>query len=539
MAMSTPNSQPVPVRIVGSSIFGRHPIISDERTWNMFISDDWLLNFAGYEQAAEILGTQAEGRGLFHSTRGNFLLAVFGSNIYRIDANLGWSFLASIGTSVGEVFMDENLSSQICIVDGAASGTGAPLAYIYNYSSGLSNPVRTVNFTGTPQNFTVNYVTYQNTYFIFGNGNTDASGSQWFIYQTGYNAITPTTAWDLAYVQTLTLQTKPDFAKACLRIPSHGNNLLVMGSTVCEIWTNVGGLQVYQRQSSINIDYGVASVSTIDASDDMICWLGINEKSSPAIMVMTGGKATSISTDGIDYLLSTVRHPEDSTAMFYREDGHVFYILTFFNAQDNFTIMYDFTTQKFFDLTDWDFSYFPARRIAYFNNDIYFVSLKQGSLMRLGTDITSMSPNGREVYEIPRIRKCDTYRLPGGDRFIVNQFSFTIENGVEQNIDLQFECDGYILGELSNGIMLCEDDVPMLVEEGSCEVYRPRIDITVSKNGGETFGNVNSYYMHATGHYKNQPRFNQLGEANQFTIQMRFWGFGSFVIANGMLEVRQ
>src|SRR6185437_1629246 len=176
------------------------PIISDERTWNMFISDDWLLNFAGYEQAVDILGEDSEGRGLFHSTRGNFLLAVFGSNIYRIDQNLGWTFLFSIGTSSGEVFMDENLSSQICIVDGAASGTGAPQAYIYNY--GLALPaVQRVNF-GTPaQNFIVNYVTYHNTYFIFGNGNTDASGSQWFIYKSGYIPASPSTAYDLKYVE--------------------------------------------------------------------------------------------------------------------------------------------------------------------------------------------------------------------------------------------------------------------------------------------------------------------------------------------------
>jgi hypothetical protein len=434
--------------------------------------------------------------------------------------------------------MDENLSSQICIVDGAASGTGAPQAYIYNYASGIGL-VQPVNFTGTPQTFTVNYITYQNTYFIFGNGNTDASGSQWFIYKSGYIPASPSTAFDLTYVQTLTLQTKPDFAKACLRIPSHGNNLLVMGSTVCEIWTNIAGLQVYQRQSSVNIDYGVASVSTIDSTDDMICWLGINEKSSPAIMVMTGGKATSISTDGIDFLLSTVQHPEDSTAMFYREDGHVFYILTFFNVVDNFSIMYDFTTQKFFDVTDWDFSYFPARRIAYFNNDVYFVSLKQGSLMRMGTQITTMSTNATNQYEIPRVRKCNTYRLPGSDRFIVNQFSFTVENGVEEDVDFQIECDGYIIGQLSNAIMYSEDDLPLLVEGGTCQIYRPRIDVTISKNGGETFGNVNSYYMHATGQYKNQPRFNKLGEANQFTIQMRFWGFGAVVIANGFLEVYQ
>lgn len=526
----TPGATQIPVRIVGSSIFGRHPIISDERTWNMFISDEWLINFAGYSQAVEILTTPSEGRGLYHSTRGNFLLAVLGANIYRIDANLGFTFLFSMSTSTGEVFMDENLSSQIAIVDGSET------AYIYNYTVGT---VDEANFTGTPQSFTPNYVTYQNTYFIFGNGNTDSSGSQWYIYKTGYNPASPATAWDIEYVQTLTLQTKPDFAKACIRIPSHGNNLLVLGSTVAEIWTNVAGLQTYQRQSSINIDYGVASVSTIAASDDMIAWLGINEKSSPPIMIMLGGKAQRLSTDGIDYLLSRVRNPAQSTAMFYRQDGHVFYILTFYSPEDNFSIMYDFTTQKFFDITDWDFSYHPARQMAYFNNEIYFVSLKQGSLMRISTDITSISTDIQNDYEIPRIRKCDTYRLPGSERFIVNQFSFTIENGVEPNVDYQFECDGYILGEESGSIMYSEDDYPLLVEGGSCQIYTPRVDVTLSKNGGETYSNAVSYYMHKTGNYKNQPRFNKLGEANQFTIQMRFWGFGAVVIANGMLEVYQ
>lgn len=528
----TPNAKQVPVNIVGSSTFGRHPIISDERTWNMFISDNWLLNFAGYHEAVHILGLGEEGRGLFHSARGNFMLAVIASNVYRINPGLGYQFLLSIGSSSGEVFMDENLSSQIAIVDGTA------VAYIYNYD--IPSPaISTINFTGTFAPFIPNYVAYHNTYFLFGNGNQDSSGSQWYIFKSGYNPSTHANPYDLNFVEVLTLQTKPDFAKAVIRIPSHGNNILVMGMTVCEIWANVPGLQIYQRQSSINIDFGVASVATIAAMDDMIVWLGINEKSNTAIMVMKGGTATGLSTDGIDYYLSFIKFPADSTAMFYREDGHVFYILTFFNPEDNFSIMYDFTTEKFFDITDWDFSFHPARQIAYFNNEIYFVSLKQGSIMHLSTDITNISTDNFNSYEIPRIRKCNTFRLPGSDRFIVNQFSFTIQNGVEQNVSLTYECDGYVLDEVDDNIIFSEDDLPILVEAGSCSIYQPRIDVSISKNGGETYSNPLSYNMHATGNYKNQPRFNKLGEANQFTIQMRFWGFGAFVCSEGFLEVYQ
>lgn len=523
----TPNAQQVPVKIVGSSVFGRHPIISDERTYNMYISDNWLINFAGYEEAIRILAQGNEGRGLFHSVRGNFLLAVIGSNVYRINPNNGVSFIASISSQTGEVFMDENLSSQIVIVDGTTT------AYIYNYST-IVNGLGIVNFG---KNFVPNYVTFQNTYFIFGNGLQTSTGSQWYIYKTGFDLVTPSTGYDLVFVQELTLQTKPDYAKAAIRIPGHGNNLLVLGTTVGELWTNLGGLQVYQRQSSINIDYGVASVSTIAASDDMVVWLGINEKSAPAIMVMAGGQAQRLSTDGIDYLLSQVNRPDRSTAMFYRQDGHVFYILTFYDQSDNFTIMHDFTTGKFYDLTDWDFSYYPARQMAYFEGEIYFISLKQGSLMRVGTDITFMKTDVQNTYEIPRIRKCDTLRLPGNERFIVNQFDFTVENGVERDVNFQYECEGYIIGETSGGIIYSEDDLPLLVEGGSCSIYRPRIDLRISKNGGETYSNPISYYMHATGQYKNMPRFNKLGEANQFTVQLRFWGFGAVVAQDGVLEV--
>lgn len=528
----TPGGTQVPVKIVGSSIFGRNPMISDERTWNLFISDNWLINFAGYNQAVDILPIGNEGRGLFHSTRGNFMIAVIASNVYRINANLGWVFLFSLNSIVGEVSIDENLSSQIVIVDGTSIG------YIYNYTTGAVGLIDYV-ISGGGVAFIPNYVTYHNTYFIFGNAAQDPSGSNWFIYKSGFNPTTLANPRQLVWVQTLALQTKPDFAKAVIRIPSHGNNILVLGTTVGEIWANVAGLQIYQRQSSVNLDYGVVSVSTIAASDDMVVWLGQNEKSSKSIMVMIGGRAERLSTDGIDDLLTTVIHPELSTAMFYRQDGHVFYILTFFDPADNFTIMHDFTTGKFFDLTDWDFTFHPARQIAFFNNEVYFISLKQGSLMRIGGHLNSISTDNQNDYEIPRVRKTDTYRLPASQRFIVNQFGFTVENGVEQNVDFQFECDGHILGEMSGSIMYSEDDLPLLVEGGSCQIYRPRIDVSFSKNGGHSYGNAISYYMHATGQYKNQPRFNQLGEANQITCQLRFWGFGGVVIADGFYEVRQ
>lgn len=529
----TPNSQEVPVRIVGSSVFGRYPTISAERTYNMFISDEWLVSFAGYIARTTLIDGDAEGRGMFHSVRGGFLLVVVGANVYRFDSisSVIPTAVGSLSTSAGEVFIDENLSSQICIVDGTST------IYIYNHATSTFGSA-VLDAHGS--DFTANYVTYQNTYFIFGNAKTDASGSNWYIYSSGY--IDSGTAFALTYVQTLALQTKPDFAIAALRIPGFGNNLIVFGTSVAEIWTQIASTQIYQRQTSINIDYGCASVATIASSDNMVCWLAINEKSAPCIMVMSGNQAQRISTDGIDYLLSTVIHPGDSTAFFYRQDGHLFYQLTFFNAADNFTLTYDFTTQKFFDLTDWDFSHHPARDVAYFNETTYFISLDDAKIYEMNSEITTYQPTADlVVYDIPRVRVCDTYRLDRPEKFLVDLFTFVVESGTTSGVTDLAQCYGYIMNETTDQIIYTEDGLPLLIESGYCTVGdlgKPRIDVTISKDGGITYSNAVPYVMHNTANFRAQPRFNRLGACNQFTIQMRFWNQGRVLVKNGVIEVR-
>ena len=125
----TPNSQQVEVNVVGSSVFGRYSKISDEKTFNMFVSDGWLVNYAGYEFVSQ-LSTGGEGRGLFHSVRGDFMVAVVGSSVFKIESNLAPLFVGSIDTSQGEVSIDENLNGQIAIADGAN-------VYIYHWATNV------------------------------------------------------------------------------------------------------------------------------------------------------------------------------------------------------------------------------------------------------------------------------------------------------------------------------------------------------------------------------------------------------------------
>jgi hypothetical protein len=505
----TADSQEIPVRIVGSSVFGIHETISVERSYNFYISssgdgeEEWLVNFPGFKGVLELIDTGVEGRGFYHSVRGGFLLAVAGAAVYKIDTLAAFpTQLGTIGSSTGEVFIDENLSGQVAIVDGLVT-------YIYNYILAPATIVPAV-YTNVPIDtiFNPNYVTYQNTYFIFGNSLTTANGSQWVVFEQNL----ANSDHSLKWVQTLTLQTKPDFAKAVLRIPGKGNNVIVIGSTVAELWNNVGGLQVYQRNSSINIDFGVASVSTIAANDEVVAWLGINEKSSPAIMAMKGGAAARISTDGIDNLLQKVNKPASSTAFLFRVGGHNFYVLTFIDPSDDFSIMYDFTTNKFFDVTDWNMTAFPARQIVYFGNKSYFISYKDGKIYEIGVDLTTYQylPNASSqglpiVYDMPCVRLTNTFRLPRPEKVKINLFTFTVESGTTAEI---FD-----------------------------DTHLPRVDLTISKNGGLAFSDVVSYDLKRTGKFQNQPRFINLGYAQQITYEMRIWSKGRKVLKNGIMEI--
>jgi hypothetical protein len=535
----TPNSKQEPVNIVGGSTFGRYHKISSEKTINMFISDKWLINTAGYQKIYELL-PEGLGRAIFTSIRGNRLIVVVDSFVYSLNEHLVPTFVGMLGTERGVVYIDENLNSQICIVDGLN-------AYIYNYSLPGTNLMVQTGLG----NLVPGYVDYHNTYFLFGNSNRTTNGSTWYAYQYA----TPTTITQATTGQ-FALQTKPDYALAVVRIPAQSANVLVMGTSVCEIWMQIGGLQNYRRNQNISVDYGCASVSTIASSDKFIAWLAINENNAPTIMVYNGQEFKPISTDGIDHQLSHIQYPAQSTAMFYRQDGHLFYQLTFYNPADNLTILYDCTTEMFFNLSDWDLNYHPAKNYAYFNGQTYFISLNDGDLYLSSTDLTTYNenlpnaiPDPTLIHEIQRIRICDTIRADDSSQFRPNTFVFTIEQGNDKNVT------GLSINSPGQDLLITEDlfnppDDTMYTEAGqpiadedSLDItsitipYQPRVDLTVSRDSGITWSNTVSRNLNPIGMRQNILNWENLGACNSLTLKLRFWGLSRFVANNGMVEL--
>lgn len=519
------------IDLIGSSTFGVTNKINCARTWNMYISDGWFVNYPGWKKVLELTSSigQNEGRGAFKSTRGNVGVAVVGNTVWELDLSANPNLIGNIDTHTGPVFMDENLNSQICIVDGVN-------AYIYN------REIRTLTKQNLLVDLVPNYVVYHNTYFLFGNAITTGNGAKWFAFSFDTDT-TIKSSYELA------LETKPDFAKAVVRLASKGNNVLVLGSSVAEIHTNVGGAIGYQRVSTINIDRGVISVATIDGLDNFVCWLAINEKSPVSLMVFDGTSSKQISTDGLDHQLQALKEPEKSFGFLYSVGGQLFYQFTFYGRDDNVSFAYNFKDDKIYNLSDWNMNLHPARKVVYLGNRTFFISIKNGSIYETGAQFLSQDENLQKPgavgykfennHEMQQIRVTNSFRKKDSSKFVGRLTGFTVEQGNDLNytrLSALSSCTEDIVTQTEEEDIVSQEGEQLVTEPSdSCIPYSPCIDLELSKDGGTTFSVPVRKTLNYYGERKNIIRWFPLGQANELALRYKFWGLSRFTCTNGYL----
>lgn len=471
--MADLNKIKLPVSIAGSNVFGRYPKIDPQQTYNMFISDGWAVDFAGHKRQVDI-EQEGEGRGIFYSPRYNHMLAVITNGVYIIDESIDAAKIAEIDTFAGDVFFAENNANQIAICDKQD-------IYIFDYTAASPAFQKVIIIDFIPI-----HIAFQDGYFIAA----AADKAEWRL-----SALNDGFTWGDAAENVGEFQTKADSVVACIPVPGKENQLMVMGSIVTQFWTDRGlALFPYQRNTGFNIDYGCLNAATIASGDNFVIWLGANEKSGPVIMYTSGGTVNQVSTDGINFKLSQLANPENAYGFLFKQDGHLFYQLTFPGDKDNLTLLYDFTTDKFFSLTDEFMNFHIAKRLAYFKNSYYFVSFRDGDIYELNNKFTEYDG---EI--IPRVRVTDTLRAPDTAPFIGHHLSFPIEQGY--------------------------------ADEES------RLDFAISKDGGASFGNYVPFPLNTLGTRKNHLDMWDFGYCNELTFQMRVHTHGRIAMTDGIAEI--
>lgn len=74
---------------------------------------------------------------------------------------------------------------------------------------------------------------------------------------------------------------------------------------------------------------------------------------------------------------------------------------------------------------------------------------------------------------------------------------------------------------------------------GFSNLSLPHVDLSISIDGGASFGNEWSNYLPPIGHRKNRLNWWQCGIANDFVAQFKFWSFnGRIICTDGEVNVR-
>lgn len=561
------NFKAMPLNVVGSSVFGRYPKISIEKTYNMFMSDNFMVPYAGYQIAlsSNLFQHGKVGRGVFTSTKFNKIVTVIDDKVYLVNINYSQQFnkvtnyqisqIGTLQTSTGVVYITENNKPQICISDGTS-------LYIYD-------PTATPVFKAIMTNFVPGFITFHDTYFICAasqdNTYTPPANNTWRLSDQNDGTNWPSDASHVGL-----LETKPDNVQAVLRFPSRGNMIFVMGRNVTESWFDTGAqLFPYQRTNQYNIDYGCLSPATVAYMDELVVWLAINEKSGPIIMYSDGGTPEKLTTDGIDYLFSNLQNPQDSQGFLYRQDGHLFYHINFYS--DNLSLFVDFNTKKIYHASDQNLNYFIASEIAFFNNQYYFVTRNNGNLFAFDTVFTTYQDVDQDgnvtINEIPRFRSCKNVRLPSQEYFIANDIGFTIETGETnyqqedggniflitqdgkniatqgENVLFLTQDDNYVLTQDNKNLSFQQkDNSPtniLISQQDEVLYFTPRVDLSVSYDGGATFGSDFPYVLPHIGKRRNRLMWWQGGAVNDMVCMFKFWGMGRFVVTDGIVNIRQ
>ena len=131
----------------------------------------------------------------------------------------------------------------------------------------------------------------------------------------------------------------------------------------------------------------------------------------------------------------------------------------------------------------------------------------------------------------------------------MRSLSFTMEQGQPNEITVVNQMQGQnVLGADSDTttlIITCENG-DQIGLDGQSEVitstsYFPSeaIYLSISRDGGENFGNQLEIPMNPTGVRKSRVIFQRLGMANDTTYKLIFTGYSRFLIQDGILELAQ
>lgn len=407
------------------------------------------------------------------------LLYAKGDFLYVVHRGTFWEVNnAGVKTSRGTLLTTtgrcfaSDNGTQIMIVDDDGNG------YIYTIATTTLAQIVDGDYPGATG------VTWQDGFFIV----TKPDSGRWYISDS-YDG----TSWVSSNFKNA--ESQPD--NNVLPLADHGT-VMIFGDKSTEFYGNTGSAGVpFSRIQGANLEWGLAAKGSLTKWQDSVMGLLRNEAGQVMVAKIEGYEAVPVSTSDLDALIRGYGTFSDATAFSYSLDQHPFYQINFPTGGASW--LYDGKTDVWSELASGagPVERHRAELSAFYLDQTIVSDYENGKLYRVDADV--YSDNGTPIRRLLVSKHLCNEGLP----LTIDEIRLFFETGV-----------GLTSGQGSD----------------------PTVMFRISKDGGQTWGAEKQKTLGAKGEYRTRVRLQQLGQAEDFVLELAMTDPVKFALVGEAVE---
>ncbi len=479
-------------------------------------------------------------------SKGDFFYVVHRGTLYSVNNAAVSTALGTIGTTSGKVYLEDN-GKQLMLTDGVNG-------YIYLFNLTIQS-ISTITHAGLVATLTTTlphglysgmevtisgavHAQYNGTFIIevvglnefeytmLGNPGGSASvvgtyttsqfqqiidpdypGAETLTWLDGYFIVNVPNSQQF-YISDLGngfVWDALDFASAesnpdnIVSVNSDNGNLYLFGDVSTEFWSNTGDLDFpFARISGGAIEWGCASRDSVVKYDNSLAFLAKNKMGEVIIARMNGYQPQRISTPELEYIINNYLAVEDCVSYSYMLGGHPMLVMSF--PTGNQTWLYDGLSNAWSELQSNNGGRHISELGENYINRILVTDYQNGNLYRLSPLV--YTDNGMPIY----MELISRHMSKDDKRITIYKIQLDMETGV-----------GLELGQGVN----------------------PQSMLSISKDGGHTYGTEQWVSIGAIGQYKSRAIWRRLGQSRDWTFKFRISDPVKRVIFDSSIEMRE
>ncbi len=300
-----------------------------------------------------------------------------------------------------------------------------------------------------------------------------------------------------------------------------------------EVWENAGaGTNLpFRRNNSLLMEVGTPAIASVQVGFDRMFFLAQDKDGLAGVMEVRGTESIPVSNKALDFQLAQYAAGagiDDARGILIKDNGLIFYRLNFTTSNHTFVLGVSMSTEdspKWHEEETLEFNRHPAQTHAYFDGVNYYGDYAKPLFYAIDD---SLSTNNGETIRRMRIGRQMTPE--GYNRLRIDRFQVDLLQGAE---DIETFVDVDLLTEAGINLQT-EAGIDLILEQQiSVGGSNPIVFLSVSRDGGQTYGNILTSAMGKVGQRTFRTVWRKIGTTPRgqgFVPKIEFYNNVPFIV---------